>query len=127
MAATELYPFSTPQGVPIPLDVIKPKRSCLMFNGNTIAIPAGFSYLIMAVSSGTDSFLRMSSSVQLVANNTWVTDVCYLPADLPIMIAIPETVTDLTVVNGSAGTKVALTELTQWAGIGLAKQTTTKM
>lgn len=126
MATTELYPFSTPQGVPIPLDVIKPKRSCIMFNANTIQIPAGFSYLIMAVASGADAFLRMSDSGQQVANNTWVTDVCYLPQDLPIMLAIPESVTALTVVNGSTA-KVALTELTQWAGIGLAKQTTTKM
>ena len=127
MSSIELYPFSTPQGVPIPLDVIKPKRSCLMFNGHTIAIPEGFSYLIMAVSSGTDSFLRMSASTQLVAEDLWVTNVCYLPADLPIMIAIPDTVTALTIVNGHGSTKVALTELTQWAGIGLAKQTTTKM
>jgi hypothetical protein len=127
--ANELYPFSTPQGVPIPLDIVGAVRACRLINLGTIDLTSDSTRLFMAVAKGSDAYLLSSDTnitTASIPNASWVDKLTYLPEELPMMIAIPATDTKLKAFCGTSA-YITLTELTKWAGVGLQKQITSKL
>ena len=116
----DLYPLSTQDGVPIPLDIIRP------YGTMRLSIPSGTGLALVALTvvvpilvlrSTVDCFIRFGT-VATIPVSSMLLDSLFLPANETIVVA--PGLTDISVIeDGVLGTgKLTIQFLDQWAGLG---------
>lgn len=126
MAATDLYPFSSDKGVPIPMEIVRPKNLVMFpFIAGTegaILIPVG--YNICWVFATTPCILRCNNNNNVLpaalVGGTSYADTMFIPASIPTLVQLTEGFGRLLGLEEDG--KLYINNVQQWAGIALSKQ-----
>lgn len=121
----EIYPYSTQNGDPIPLDIIKP-LAVLPFTFSTaftsLTIPA--TYVLSSLLSDQDVIIDFSNSLAGFVSGTSYNNVLFLPAGVITIASIP---TGVVKVKGlTAGGSLVIQALQKWSALALPRQLGTK-
>lgn len=124
MAASDIYPLSSPQGAAIPLDIIKPKNLVKFdFAASTAAdvtIPAGYNTCWLYATA--DCILRFSATNlpnALIAGTNYDLSL-FIPAKTPITLVV--TPGECSLLGIDASGSLYINDVQQWAGLVLNKQ-----
>ena len=124
MASTsQRYPLSTPDGLSIPLDVIKP-HSIVLLNFTTmtasavVAIPDGIE--IASLYSTEDCVIQFGGTAAVPANGVNTPNALVLTKDVITVIAPP--LVTLTAIGLSTAGSLRIQFIEKWAGLALVKQ-----
>lgn len=119
--ADEIYPYSTQNGIPIPLEIIKPLGVV------TGAFTSGFSALTLPAScalcsilASEDMIIDFTNSMTTVVAGTFYTNVLYAPKGIIVIASIP---TGTVKIKGlTLGGSFVIQALQKWSALSLPRQ-----
>lgn len=122
-SSTQRYPLSTPDGVAIPLEVIKAhslvKKSFLSASATAaLTVPADVE--LMMVSATRDCIIRFGAAASVPADGVALADAVYVYADMVVFVA-PHLST-FTIIGAAADGSAVIQYLQKWAGLALSTQ-----
>lgn len=122
-AVDQLYPFSTEDGTPIPLDIVQPQRCTVVdiATGAHSAFVLSDSQRLAYVVATVDCFLDFTgiASYPFSASDSAL----FLPANTVLTIHVPGVISPRVIpLPASVSGKLMITGIRKWAGIGLARQ-----
>jgi len=121
-STTQRYPLSTPDGISIPFDVIRPSgymavNTALTVSGQ-IAIPAGCE--IISFTATEDCIVRFGANAAIPSTGVVLTDAVHIPRDMRITVApVAEFFTVIS--EGQVGV-LRCQLIDKWAGLALQTQ-----
>lgn len=121
-STSQRYPLSTPDGISIPFDVIRPSgylyvNTALTVSGQ-IPVPAGNE--IISFSASEDCIIKFGGNASIPVSGTLLTDAVYIPKDMRITVA--PTAEYFTVIAPSAVGVLHCQFIDKWAGLALQTQ-----
>lgn len=120
-ANNQLYPFSTEDGKPIPLDIIRPVGVTVMSFTDSADITLPASYEVVCVRSSVDAIWCFEPAT-VIADNTPLPSAVALFAGVIANVAIPvATASRITVRGGGVG-EVWIQAMQRWVALGLNRQ-----
>ena len=116
----DLYPLSTQDGVPIPLDIIRPYGTMRLSipTGTGLSLVAlGVTVPILILRSTVDCFIRFGTVASVPVGSVLLNSL-FLPSNETIVVA--PSLTSISVIeDGVLGTgKLTIQLVEQWAGLG---------
>jgi hypothetical protein len=114
----DLYPLSTQDGNPIPLDIIRPLgviRLSIPIGTGSSLVALGIPVPILVLRSTVDCFIRFGT-VASIPSFPMLPDTCYLPANETIVIS--PALTDISVIGDILAGVLTIQFIDQWAGLG---------
>jgi len=114
----DLYPFSTVDGVPIPLDIIRPLgvlRISIPINTGSDLLALGVVTPILVLRSTVNCFVRFGT-IATIPSTTMIGDSVYIPANETLVVA--PGLTDISVIGENLVGVLDVQLLEQWAGLG---------
>ena len=124
MAAENLYPFSTPQGSAVPLEVVKPKSLvayAFPVGASSIVIPAGIS--TCWIYSTQDCILRLDGNVLpgALVDGVLYANSMFIPAVTPMSVIIAAG--DAQILSLAEAGSLYINSIEQWAALAQPLQT----
>jgi hypothetical protein len=124
MAAENLYPFSTPQGSAVPLEVVKPKTLvsyAFPIGSSSIVIPAGIS--ACWIYSTQDCILRLDGVALPAAlvDGVAYSNSMFIPAATPMSVIIAAG--DAQILGLTEAGNLYINGIEQWAALAQPLQT----
>lgn len=121
-STTQRYPLSTPDGISIPFDVIRPSgymsvNTALTVSGQ-IAIPAGCE--IISFTASEDCIVRFGANATIPSSGSILADAVHIPKDMRITVA--PVAAYFTVISESAVGVLRCQLIDKWAGLALQTQ-----
>lgn len=120
----ELYPLSTQDGTPIPLDIIKPLGLIVQsFTGVTASFLLPSDYPVVIITTDKACFLGFDVDPFDIEDGAFIGGILYIPENSTMTVAIPEDVYSINVLaaTNEAGS-VVVQMVQQWASISLQTQ-----
>lgn len=117
------YPLSTPDGMAIPLEIMRPYGYIRKgFSGTVSAqvlVPDGIEIVLLY--STEDCLIRFGGNAAISVDGVLSLDTVFLPKDMRICVA--PTSTYLTVIADSLSGQLSIQFIDRWAGLSLPVQT----
>lgn len=121
-STSQRYPLSTPDGISIPFDVIRPSgymyvNTALTVSGN-IAIPAGCE--IISFTTTEDCIVRFGANASIPVSGAVLGDAVHIPREMRITVA-PTAEFFTVIAEGTEGV-LRCQLIDKWAGLALQTQ-----
>lgn len=128
MASPEqLYPLSSQDGTPIPIDAIRPITSwwiAVVTDGPT-ALPVSLADELYVIYSTVPAFLSFTGEITAgpVPDDTVIDDTVFLPAHTQMtIVAKAGTGSAISMGEGNGSGRIYATKVERWSGLGTVKQ-----
>ena len=125
-STTKRYPLSSPNGQPIPLDVVKPlgflKKSFSAVVSGDISIPPECE--LISITTTENCYIAFGGIAAVPADGVYVGSLLYAKKGLRMTVAPPADV--FTVIRDTADGELQVQFLDKWASVTLATQNAKK-
>lgn len=121
-STTQRYPLSSPDGKPIPLEIIKPhgyiRRGFTDISAVSVGLPAEVE--ILSLHSSWDCIISFSGDAEIPVDGVLLSQGIFLPKNMRITVA--PTSTSLSVIGDSGSGTLHIQAIDKWVGLATQSQ-----